>query len=96
VQDGPANQSYGLQVAALAGIPATVLKRARQHLDMLERQQRTDEPQMGLFDAPNYDETDELIEDPEENGLRQRLEAIDPDTLSPREALALLYELKDF
>jgi len=95
VQEGPASQSYGLQVAALAGIPASVLKQARQHLATLEQQQRADEPQMGLFDQAAFvepDEADELVEDSE---LRERLEEIDPDALTPREALALLYELKD-
>ena len=93
VQDGPASQSYGLQVAALAGIPVSVLKQARQHLAMLERQQHADEPQLGLFDQAAFVEADEL---PDDNGeLRQKLEEIDPDTLTPREALDLLYKLKD-
>ncbi len=93
VQDGPASQSYGLQVAALAGIPVSVLKQARQHLAMLERQQHSDEPQMGLFDQAAFAEADEL--DEVDGELRQKLDQIDPDTLTPREALALLYQLKD-
>ena len=57
-------------------------------------QQREDGPQMGLFDATAETEID--FEDAEEpDALRERLEEIDPDALSPREALALLYELKD-
>ncbi|MBT8053849.1 MAG: DNA mismatch repair protein MutS [Gammaproteobacteria bacterium] len=95
VQDGPASQSYGLQVAALAGIPAAVLKQARQHLAMLERQQHADEPQMGLFDPANFAGTDELTDEPEDSAVKQRLDEIDPDSLTPREALALLYELKN-
>jgi len=95
VQEGPASQSYGLQVAALAGIPATVLKQARQHLAALEQQQRADEPQMGLFDQTAFVEPDEEAEPEENSALREKLEEIDPDSLSPREALALLYELKD-
>ncbi len=50
VQEGPASQSYGLQVAALAGIPLPVLQQARLHLAELEQQQRRDSPQLGLFD----------------------------------------------
>jgi DNA mismatch repair protein MutS len=96
VQEGPASQSYGLQVAALAGIPASVLKQARQHLATLEQQQRTDEPQMGLFDQVAFVEPDEEIEPAEDTVLREKLEKIDPDALTPREALALLYELKGF
>ena len=95
VQDGPASQSYGLQVAALAGIPATVLKQARQHLATLEKQQSADEPQMGLFDQAAFIEPEEPPENIANEALREKLEEIDPDSLTPREALALLYELKD-
>jgi DNA mismatch repair protein MutS len=91
VEPGPASQSYGLQVAALAGIPRTVLTQARRHLALLEQQQRADEPQLGLFDQP-ADETED--EQPKDDLLRERLETVDPDSLTPRDALALLYELK--
>jgi len=95
VQEGPASQSYGLQVAALAGIPARVLNRAREHLALLEKQQRSEEPQLGLFDQPAFIETTAEPDFRENEALRQRLEEIDPDALTPREALALLYELKE-
>jgi DNA mismatch repair protein MutS len=91
VQEGPASQSYGLQVAALAGIPASVLTQARRHLAVLEKQQRPETPQMGLFDQIAEPEPDVDEADP----VRQRLKDLDPDALSPREALALLYELQD-
>jgi DNA mismatch repair protein MutS len=95
VQAGPASQSYGLQVAALAGVPATVLQQARKHLALLEKQQRADEPQLGLFDQAVF-EVEDTAEVAEADGpLRARLAGVDPDTLTPREALALLYELKD-
>jgi DNA mismatch repair protein MutS len=92
VEDGPASQSYGLQVAALAGVPKSVLQQARQHLAQLEKQQRAEHPQLGLFDARG--EEHPATEETARNALRERLDAIDPDSLSPREALALLYELK--
>ncbi len=95
VQPGPASQSYGLQVAALAGIPKTVLRQARQHLATLEQQQNADGPQMGLFDQAAFIEPEECEEEIENAALREKLEEIDPDSLTPREALALLYELKD-
>jgi len=95
VQEGPASQSYGLQVAALAGIPKTVLRQARQHLATLEQQQRVDEPQLGLFDQVAFVESEEPEADIDESGLRRKIDEIDPDSLTPREALALLYELKD-
>jgi DNA mismatch repair protein MutS len=91
VEPGPANQSYGLQVAALAGVPAIVLKQARKHLALLEKQQRGEDPQLGLFDMVAPEKPEKV----EPDALRQRMEDIDPDSLTPREALALLYELKD-
>jgi DNA mismatch repair protein MutS len=95
VQEGPASQSYGLEVAALAGIPAKVLRQARQHLATLERQQHADEPQLGLFDQTAFAEQEKPDEGLENNALRDKLDKIDPDLITPREALALLYELKD-
>jgi len=90
VREGPANQSYGLQVAALAGVPPAVIRRARGYLRTLENQQFRDvdqlQGQLPLTAAPApADKPDPL---------REALEALDPDSLSPREALARLYELK--
>jgi len=93
VQAGPASQSYGLQVAALAGIPAAVLNQARRHLALLEKQQRAETPQLGLFDqlvAP-----EEAVDEAASDSLREKVNELDPDSLTPREALALLYELKN-
>jgi DNA mismatch repair protein MutS len=95
VQEGPASQSYGLQVAALAGLPPSVLRQARKHLAVLEQQQRGESPQLGLFDAAALAEPEPTAEPQAADVLRERLAAIDPDALTPREALALLYELKD-
>ncbi|MDT8384819.1 MAG: DNA mismatch repair protein MutS [Gammaproteobacteria bacterium] len=88
VKEGPANQSYGLQVAALAGVPGSVIKRAQQHLLQLESQtanapRGTAVEQFSLFAAPSDDH-------PALHALRK----IDPDGLAPREALAALYELQ--
>jgi len=95
VQEGPASQSYGLQVAALAGVPPAVLRQARKHLARLERQQAADSPQLGLFDQPEGGEPSGEAATVAEDPLRERLKGVDPDQLTPREALALLYELKD-
>jgi DNA mismatch repair protein MutS len=87
VKPGPANRSFGLQVAALAGVPATVTARARAVLADLERNQPRSTaaapppPQLALFAPP-------------ESPALTLLDQADPDTLSPREALALLYRLK--
>jgi DNA mismatch repair protein MutS len=95
VEHGPASQSYGLQVAALAGIPRTILNRARKHLALLEKQQRAEEPQLGLFDQPACLDEDSEPATAADGALRRKIEEIDPDTLTPREALALIYELKE-
>ncbi len=93
VKEGPANRSFGLQVAQLAGVPKTVIAQAQRYLAALERQHAAVEraaapgpgpaetpPQLALFAAPSAAE--------------EALRTLDPDTLSPREALEMLYRLK--
>jgi DNA mismatch repair protein MutS len=91
VKEGPANQSYGLQVAGLAGVPRTVIERARTRLRELESAAREhadrEQPQLALFGQ------EEEPAAPAADPLRERLAAISPDELSPRQALELLYEL---
>ena len=90
VKDGPANQSYGLQVARLAGVPAGVVAEARRYLGELERRDhgsRPDTPQRELDLAPQVD--------PAESAAVAELRSVDPDALTPREALALLFRLRD-
>ncbi|HEX8604107.1 MAG TPA: DNA mismatch repair protein MutS [Pseudoduganella sp.] len=107
VQDGPASQSYGLQVAQLAGVPQTVIKAARKHLARLEAQALDATPQLDLFAAPRADTDDEpaaaveaaatvpaAAEDPQLAQLLAALDELDPDAMSPREALDRLYQLK--
>jgi DNA mismatch repair protein MutS len=92
VRPGPANQSYGLQVAALAGVPRDVIRRASSYLKTLESQQaaQADNPQ-GQLPLSVEETVPDSLEDP----LRDAVEALDPDALSPREALDALYKLKD-
>ncbi|WP_211467838.1 DNA mismatch repair protein MutS [Collimonas silvisoli] len=96
VQAGPASQSYGLQVAQLAGVPAPVIRAARKHLALLESQSMQATPQFDLFaQAANMDadaECDSADVLPSE--LMIALDSIDPDALTPREALEQLYRLK--
>jgi DNA mismatch repair protein MutS len=90
VKPGPANQSYGLQVAQLAGIPAAVISRARDKLQQLEAESHLEarsgsaqQPQQAeLFSSPRHPVLDSLAR-------------LQPDELSAREALAILYDLKD-
>ena len=86
VKPGPANQSYGLQVARLAGIPAQAIKLARHKLHQLEQQ--STQVQGDLFTAETP------LEDTAPHALIAELEAIDPDDLSPKQALELIYHLK--
>jgi len=97
VKDGPANRSFGLQVAALAGLPKAVIADAKQTLAELERGARSNapnkpsaksgaSPQSDLFAAPRAD--------PRLEALADALRALDPDTMTPKEALDALYRLK--
>ncbi|MBH5321584.1 DNA mismatch repair protein MutS [Aurantiacibacter sediminis] len=91
---GAADRSYGLAVAKLAGVPAPVVKRARGVLDRLEKSRNeTGGLAAGLGELPLFANAI-APEDENTDALRERLDAIDADRLSPREALDLLYELK--
>jgi DNA mismatch repair protein MutS len=111
VQDGPASQSYGLQVAQLAGVPPSVIRAARKHLARLESQALDATPQLDLFAPAPCDEAEAPGEDaaaqvpgaeaqvpaaaaPPASPALDLLGQIDPDALTPREALERLYELK--
>jgi len=97
VQEGPASQSYGLQVAQLAGVPPAVIKAARKHLARLESQAVGNTPQLDLFALPCDEPEQEAPADmaaPAAPALVAALADLDPDALTPREALERLYELK--
>jgi DNA mismatch repair protein MutS len=90
VEEGPASRSYGLQVAALAGVPGKVVQRARRYLEALERQALERGGQADLFGQNEVAAEAENAADP----LRDALQHVQPDELTPREALELLYRLK--
>jgi DNA mismatch repair protein MutS len=85
VNDGPANQSYGIQVARIAGLPESVLAAALKRLQTLEQAQAGRDPRQ-----------EDLFSDPGIGGdaLRETLSEIDPDALTARQALQLIYEMK--
>ena len=92
VRPGPANRSFGLQVAALAGLPKPALQQARARLAELEAQNR---------DAPTLPMSAPALDSPQQFGLfspqsaaLDALAAIDPDELTPKQALEALYRLK--
>ncbi len=88
IQSGPASRSYGIQVARLAGMPGAVVNQARHTLEALEQQATQNHTQVDLFAPPPAAESLPL------SGVEKALEAINPDALSPREALDALYQLK--
>jgi len=82
VQPGPANRSYGIQVAQLAGVPQAVINGAKQKLQALEREHQVQTPSV------------DLVQPPHKPAVIAQLEALDPDQLSAREALEWIYKLK--
>jgi DNA mismatch repair protein MutS len=94
--EGPADRSYGLAVAKLAGVPAPVVERARQVLEKLEKaRNETGGLAAGLGELPLFAAA--AAPEPQrtpEQALAQKLQDTDLDALSPREALELLYDLK--
>ena len=88
IEAGPANRSYGVQVARLAGMPERIVRQARATLEALEAQSRAGQAQVDLFAAPAAD----APRTP--SALEQAVAQLQPDTLSPREALDALYRLK--
>jgi DNA mismatch repair protein MutS len=90
VEEGPANRSYGLQVAQLAGVPGTVIRAARRRLTELEELGLKASPQSDLFAASAPALQAEAAPHP----ALELLRAADPDAMTPREALDLLYSLR--
>ncbi|MGB8517747.1 MAG: DNA mismatch repair protein MutS, partial [Gallionella sp.] len=88
VNEGAASQSYGLQVAALAGVPNDVIRAAKKQLRKLEQHSAAQHPQGDLFTT--IADTPELEEHPALKSLRE----LQPDELSPKDALEMLYQLK--
>lgn len=91
VAEGPASQSYGLQVAALAGVPETVIRVARKHLIRLEQESIGRKPQLDLFSS-SMPQSEEIVAP--EHPVIAMLQNLSPDEISPRQALEHLYQLK--
>ncbi len=88
IEPGPASRSYGVQVARLAGMPAAVVRQARAALEALESRAQAGQAQVDLFASPP------ASAERETSAMEQALSAIEPDSLTPREALEALYRLK--
>lgn len=88
IQPGPASRSYGVQVARLAGMPSSLVRQARATLEALETQQRAADAQIDLFAPPAP------VPEREPSPVERALAQLQPDSLSPKEALDALYRLK--
>jgi len=88
IEPGPASRSYGVQVARLAGMPAALVRQARATLEALETKAQSGQAQVDLFAAPP------AAAAVEPSAVESELSRIDPDALTPREALDALYRLK--
>lgn len=103
IQPGPASKSYGIAVAKLAGLPARALKSAQKHLGELENQAAANRPQLDIFSlmpsetdaAAPVDDADDMAGQSESAAALTALAELNPDNLSPREALEALYRLKE-
>ena len=93
IEAGPAEKSYGIAVAKLAGIPSRTLNTARKHLAALEAQTAQQHPQLDMF-APLPEHNAEHDAKHTPNPLAEKLRHIHPDDLTARAALDLVYELK--
>jgi DNA mismatch repair protein MutS len=94
VEEGPANRSYGLQVAKLAGVPTDTVRQARAYLARLDQFNARRDGQGDLFAGARGGDGDDSGPATPATMIADRLASIDPDALSPREALEALYELK--
>ena len=96
-EDGPANRSYGLQVAKLAGVPAEAIRRAKGYLARLDKFSAVGSSQSELFAPPGVTpQADESapVASPEAAAIATKLAGLDPDAMTPRDAHAALYELR--
>ena len=97
IEPGPASRSFGVQVARLAGMPAPLLRHARAALDGLEAERVARQPQVDLFmaAAPTVDVASEPPPAVANGALAAAVADLDPDILTPRQALDALYRLKE-
>ena len=95
VAEGPADRSYGIAVARLAGLPPAVLARAKDVLSRLEAgKAKTGGIAAGLDDLPLFAASTEAQEEAATDPLREAMAQVDADSLTPRDALDLVYRLK--
>lgn len=96
VIDGPTDKSYGINVASLAGLPKSLIERSKQVLETLEIENNSHKGiSLDLFNFEEFDNKQEVVEQTAAERIKDRLDEIDINKVSPIEALNLLYELKE-
>ena len=96
VLDGPTDKSYGINVASLAGLPKSLIERSKQILNTLEEDNKTNRGvTLDLFDFQEFENNEPEPKDDSATLVKNRLDEIDVNKLSPFDALKLLYELKE-
>lgn len=96
VIDGPTDKSYGINVASLAGLPKSLIERSKQVLNTLEENSQTHKGiTLDLFNFEEYEHKEEVQRETAAEKIKQRLDELDINKISPLEALNLLYELKE-
>ncbi|MBQ9124174.1 MAG: DNA mismatch repair protein MutS [Acholeplasmatales bacterium] len=96
VLDGATDKSYGINVASLAGLPKSLIERSKQVLNVLEEDSKTHKGiSLDLFNFDSFDEEPEVKEETTALKIKNRLDELDINKISPIEALNILYELKE-
>ena len=96
VLDGATDKSYGINVASLAGLPKSLIERSKQVLNVLEEDSKTHKGiSLDLFNFDSFDEKPEIKEETTALKIKNRLNELDINKISPIEALNILYELKE-
>ena len=96
VLDGPTDKSYGINVASLAGLPKSLIARSQMILEALEQDSNSNKNiSLDLFNFEAYDNQTEIVRESEGEKILKRLEEIDVNTMTPLEALKLIYEIKE-
>ncbi|MDC1252800.1 DNA mismatch repair protein MutS [Amylibacter sp.] len=97
VRKGAADRSYGVQVAKLAGIPQTVINRATEVLEKLEKNDQGGKTQTLIDELPLFNiSPSNLVKPDTTSSVEMELKSIHPDELTPKDALSLIYKLKAF
>lgn len=95
VLDGGADKSYGINVAALAGLPKSLIERSKQVLTHLEESELKKNVNLDLFNFEEFDSKPEIIEESKAEKMKKAIDELDLNNLTPMDALRFLYELKN-